>query len=100
MKLVSMLIAAFSIFFSGVIFAMDIPIYGFVDSPQVVQSLVAIPAQAAIADKEVIIYKTKSLDYADDSRFRRVQLTQSSLDSGKNGRLVYEVGWQLKHTAI
>lgn len=99
MKLVSMLIAAFSIFFSGVIFAMDIPIYGFVDSPQVVQSLVAIPAQAAIADEEVIIYKAKSLDYADDGRFRHAQYAVFSFDSGDNGRLYWEVGWQLKHSA-
>jgi len=96
MKLVSMLIAAFSIFFSGVIFAMDIPIYGFVDSQDVQPPL---STETIILTEGQLIDNEMSLVYSGNSRWRLTESAAELTVSIADTRRYWEVGWQVQHTA-
>jgi hypothetical protein len=103
MKLVSMLIAAFGIMFSASVFSMEVPIYGFVDSPQfIAQPALSTEGQTLRADESIIIDEKQS-PTIEQMRISKWEAPAGSFVADTLvtlAELPYEVGWQVKHTAI
>ncbi len=98
MKLVYMLIAAFSFLFSASVFSMEIPIYGFVDQH---------PAQSVAVDNPMDVSSNDQIynrDYPEilglTNCWRNYNCRLLAVADAANTRLYWEVGWQVRNTNL